>query len=63
MYISYWNTSLSIEEVHSHYWLTNYEKLVRTTRVYDPNRIFKGPQLVGSEKVSIINVRVRSEIW
>jgi hypothetical protein len=48
MYINYADTSLSKEEAHSHYWLKNYDRLVKIKQVYDPDKVFEGPQLVGS---------------
>jgi FAD/FMN-containing dehydrogenase len=48
MYINYADTSLTKEEAHSHYWLNNYDKLVQVKQVWDPKKVFEGPQLVGS---------------
>jgi hypothetical protein len=48
MYINYADTSLSAADAHSHYWLGHYDRLVGIKKVYDPKRVFEGPQLVGS---------------
>ncbi|KAH7139552.1 glucooligosaccharide oxidase [Dendryphion nanum] len=48
MYINYGDTSLSVADAHSRYWLQNYDRLVRVKDVYDPKRVITGPQLVGS---------------
>ncbi|KAF2280099.1 FAD-binding domain-containing protein [Westerdykella ornata] len=48
MYINYADTGLSKEEAHKAYWLKNYDRLVQVKNVYDPKKLFTGPQLVGS---------------
>ncbi|KAJ4305528.1 hypothetical protein N0V90_001059 [Kalmusia sp. IMI 367209] len=48
MYINYADTSLTKEEAHGHYWLGNYERLAALKDVWDPKKVFEGPQLVGS---------------
>ena len=48
MYINYADTSLSKADAHSHYWLGHYDKLAQLKTVYDPSKVFEGPQLVGS---------------
>lgn len=48
MYINYADTSLTKDEAHSRYWLGNYEKLAKLKAVWDPKKVFQGPQLVGS---------------
>jgi hypothetical protein len=48
MYINYADTSLSKSEAHSHYWLGHYDKLAQLKSVWDPKKVFEGPQLVGS---------------
>ncbi|ORY14324.1 glucooligosaccharide oxidase [Clohesyomyces aquaticus] len=48
MYINYADTSLSKEDAHKHYWKDNYQRLSDIKAVYDPKKVFEGPQLVGS---------------
>lgn len=48
MYINYADTSLTKDEAHSHYWLGNYQKLLNLKALWDPKKVFEGPQLVGS---------------
>lgn len=36
------------EEAHRRYWRGHYERLVGVKKVFDPERVFEGPQLVGS---------------
>lgn len=48
MYINYADTSLSKTDAHSHYWLGHYDKLASLKQVWDPKKVFEGPQLVGS---------------
>jgi hypothetical protein len=48
MYINYADTSLSKDDAHKHYWKDNYAKLAQIKSVYDPKKLFEGPQLVGS---------------
>ncbi|KAF2731368.1 glucooligosaccharide oxidase [Polyplosphaeria fusca] len=48
MYINYADTSLSKDDAHTHYWLGHYTKLAQLKGVYDPKKVFEGPQLVGS---------------
>ncbi|KAF2445242.1 Glucooligosaccharide oxidase [Karstenula rhodostoma CBS 690.94] len=48
MYINYADTSLTKDEAHSHYWLGNYDRLVKLKAEWDPKKVFEGPQLVGS---------------
>jgi hypothetical protein len=48
MYINYADTNLTKDEAHTHYWKDNYAKLVSLKSRYDPNKVFEGPQLVGS---------------
>jgi hypothetical protein len=48
MYVNYADSRLSKDEAHKRYWGTNYERLVKLKGVYDPNKLFEGPQLVAS---------------
>ncbi|KAL1799930.1 hypothetical protein ACET3X_000272 [Alternaria dauci] len=48
MYINYADTNLSKTEAHSRYWGEHYARLARIKGVYDPDKVFEGPQLVGS---------------
>jgi hypothetical protein len=48
MYINYADTNLTNAKAHSRYWGDHYERLVRIKGVYDPKKVFEGPQLVGS---------------
>ncbi|KAF1947674.1 FAD-binding domain-containing protein [Clathrospora elynae] len=48
MYINYADTNLTKTEAHSHYWGAHYDRLVSVKGVWDPKRVFEGPQLVGS---------------
>ncbi|EUC47136.1 Glucooligosaccharide oxidase [Bipolaris oryzae ATCC 44560] len=47
-YINYADPRLSKDEAHKRYWGENYEKLVKLKAVYDPKKVFEGPQLVAS---------------
>ncbi|PVH99130.1 Glucooligosaccharide oxidase [Periconia macrospinosa] len=48
MYINYADTSLEKGEAHKRYWLGHYDRLVSIKKAVDPQRVFEGPQLVGS---------------
>jgi FAD/FMN-containing dehydrogenase len=48
MYINYADTNLTNTEAHSRYWGEHYERLAGIKGAYDPNKVFEGPQLVGS---------------
>jgi hypothetical protein len=48
MYINYADTYLTKDEAHTRYWKNHYTKLVHVKDRYDPKKVFKGPQLVGS---------------
>ncbi|KAI4700798.1 hypothetical protein J4E81_003762 [Alternaria sp. BMP 2799] len=48
MYINYADTNLTKADAHSRYWGEHYERLVGIKGVYDPQKVFEGPQLVGS---------------
>lgn len=48
MYVNYADTNLTREEAHRRYWGGHYDRLVEVKKMYDPGRVFEGPQLVGS---------------
>jgi hypothetical protein len=48
MYVNYVDTSLSAKDAHRLHWLGNYERLLQVKRVWNPENVFGGPQLVGS---------------
>ncbi|RMZ71685.1 glucooligosaccharide oxidase [Pyrenophora seminiperda CCB06] len=48
MYVNYADTGLNRTEAHSRYWGGHYDRLVKLKGVYDPVKVFEGPQLVGS---------------
>jgi hypothetical protein len=48
MYINYADTSLTDDEAHHYYWLSNYDKLLTLKDKYDPTGMFTYPQGVGS---------------
>ncbi len=49
MYINYADTSLTVDQAHHYYWLSNYAKLTQLKTVWDPKGMFNYPQgVVGS---------------
>lgn len=49
MYINYADTSLTVDQAHQYYWLSNYAKLSKLKMIWDPKGMFNYPQgVVGS---------------
>jgi hypothetical protein len=46
MYINYADTSLTMAQAHSQYWLTHYPQLAQIKKAYDPNQVFSNPQAI-----------------
>lgn len=48
MYINYADTSLTMAQAHSQYWLGHYPQLAEIKKVYDPKQVFSNPQAITS---------------
>jgi hypothetical protein len=48
MYINYADTSLTNDEAHHYYWMSNYDRLASLKETWDPTGMFTYPQGVGS---------------
>lgn len=48
MYINYADTSLTNDEAHHYYWMSNYDRLATLKAAWDPTGMFTYPQSVGS---------------
>ncbi|KUJ24620.1 FAD-binding domain-containing protein [Mollisia scopiformis] len=48
MYINYADTSLTMAQAHSSYWLTHYPMLSQIKKAYDPKQVFSNPQAITS---------------
>jgi hypothetical protein len=60
MYINYADTSLTQKEAHHYYWKSNYAKLQKLKKKWDPESMFTYPQGVGSCKGKACNTSIDS---